>query len=317
MLQLEQIQSVMKSLPDPVFILTRSGRYAAIFGGIDTRYYHDGSHLVGQMIADVLTDEKTAWFLQIIESALQRRSLVIVEYPLGRGDIKGLASEGPANDLWFEGRVQALDFQVDGEDAVLWVASNITQRHALEQQLRQQSETDPLTGLSNRRYMAAALQEALNVFLRYSTPTSILIFDVDHFKKINDTFGHAAGDKILIEIASVCRHTLRHTDVALRFGGDEFVILMSHTATHDALHLADRLRCDIESTLQGFVPNLHITISGGLSELSVSDTSTDDVLKRADSALYQAKKLGRNRIVASDMARHGLTPQAHEPSSAA
>ncbi|WP_410497733.1 diguanylate cyclase [Chitinibacter sp. S2-10] len=299
MLDFGQIQSILKALPDPVFILTRSGRYAAIFGGIDTRYYHDGSHLVGQSMSDVLADEKTAWFLQVIESALARRSLVVVEYALSGRDIKGLPDEGPVSEIWFEGRVQALDFQVDGEDAVIWVASNISQRHDLEVQLRQQSETDPLTGLSNRRHMTAVLQEYLDVFLRYGSPLSVLIFDVDHFKTINDNFGHDAGDKVLVEIAAVCRRELRNTDVSLRFGGDEFVILMSHTTPDVAIKLAERLRSQIEMALHELLVGLSVTISGGLSALAQSDTGTDDVLKRADAALYQAKRLGRNRVISA------------------
>ncbi|WP_157314013.1 GGDEF domain-containing protein [Chitinibacter sp. GC72] len=299
MLDLVQIQSILKALPDPVFVLTRSGRYAAIFGGIDTRYYHDGSHLVGQSMSDVLSDEKTAWFLQVIGQALVQRALLVVEYALSARDVKGLSSEGPVTEIWFEGRVQALDFQVDGEDAVIWVASNISQRHDLEVQLRQQSQTDPLTGLANRRHMTAVLQDYLEVFLRYGSPLSVLIFDVDHFKTINDSFGHDAGDKVLIEIAAVCRRELRNTDVSLRFGGDEFVILMSHTPPDVALTLAERLRGQIETSLHGLLAGRDVTISGGLSALNLADTSTNDVLKRADAALYQAKRLGRNRIASA------------------
>jgi two-component system cell cycle response regulator len=107
MLDLVQIQSILKALPDPVFVLTRSGRYAAIFGGIDTRYYHDGSHLVGQLISDVLSDEKSAWFLQVIGQALAQRALLVVEYALSARDVKGLSSEGPPTEIWFEGRAGA------------------------------------------------------------------------------------------------------------------------------------------------------------------------------------------------------------------
>ena len=120
----EQIADILAALPDPAFILTRSGCYAAIFGGSDLRYYHDGSGLIGKSLHDVLHTEKATWFAKEIEKALSSQQLHIVEYELAGSDVKGL-EDGPSNVIWFEGRVQALNFQVLGEDAVLWVASNM------------------------------------------------------------------------------------------------------------------------------------------------------------------------------------------------
>ncbi|WP_028455667.1 diguanylate cyclase [Chitinilyticum litopenaei] len=298
MLDFSHIQSILKTLPDPVFILTRSGLYAGVFGGIDTRYYHDGSDLIGKRMDEVLSAEKTAWFLGVIEQALAQPGLHVVEYGLSGRDVLGLPDEGPAREIWFEGRVQALDFPVNGEAAVLWVASNITTRHELELQLRWQSSTDPLTGLPNRRHMADVLREYLEVFLRYQTPLSVLLFDVDHFKSINDELGHDVGDRVLIAIADICRNELRHTDVSVRFGGDEFVILLPHTGAAQAAPLVERLRQRVADELrlldgQPCSP----TISGGLGELLATDTDAQQVLKRADAALYEAKRQGRNRIV--------------------
>ena len=113
------LAATLGALPDPAFILTRNGRYAAVFGGSDKRYYHDGTGLVGLYIADVLEDEKTLWFLRQIDIALNARELHVVEYDLSRHDIKGLDSEGPVDAIWFEGRVQALGFAVDDEDLSL------------------------------------------------------------------------------------------------------------------------------------------------------------------------------------------------------
>lgn len=294
----EQIAALLAALPDPAFILTRSGRYAAVFGGTDSRYYHDGSGLVGKHLGDVLNAEKAAWFGAQIAIALQANGLHVVEYQLHRRDIKGVGTDGPDETICFEGRVQALRHQVDGEDAVLWVASNITASKKLEALLRMQSETDSLTGLSNRRKLMVSLTEHYGLFARYKTPTSVLIFDIDNFKRINDEYGHLAGDKAIAATADVCRRELRVTDFPARLGGDEFVILMPHTSGEHALPIAERLRLRVAEHLSGLgTLGAGATISGGLSELEPGDTSYEEVLKRADDALYRAKRDGRNRIV--------------------
>ena len=294
----EQIAALLAALPDPAFIFTRSGKYAALFGGTDARYYHDGSSLVGKRIGDVLNSEKTAWFLAQIATALAKRGLHVVEYRLDRKDVKGLESEGPDDTIWFEGRAQALDYQVDGEDAVLWVASNITTSKKLEALLRMQSETDALTGLANRRKLMQALNDSHGLHARYRTPASVLIFDIDNFKDINDRYGHLSGDKAIQVTADVCRRELRTTDFPARLGGDEFVILMPHTTWEQAMPIAERLRQRIAEQLRELgTLGQGATISGGLDQMLPGDTSSEDVLKRADDALYRAKHGGRNRIV--------------------
>jgi DNA-binding winged helix-turn-helix (wHTH) protein len=135
LLSQDQLESLLSVFPDPIFLLTQSGYYAAIYGGTDARYYHDGSGLVGKYLHEVLTPTKTAWFLKEIALALESRSLHIVEYGLAGSDVLGLEDTGPSNTLWFEGRIQALNFPLNGEDAVLWVASNITHRMNVEAQL--------------------------------------------------------------------------------------------------------------------------------------------------------------------------------------
>ncbi|MBL0372110.1 diguanylate cyclase [Rhizobium sp. KVB221] len=291
----EQLQSILSTLPDPAFILTRSGRYAALFGGTDDRYYHDGNSLVGQTMFDVLHYEKANWFAQQISRALDSKALHIVEYTLSGSDVKGLENSGPHLPIWFEGRIQALGFQVDGEDAVVWVASNITEKNAIEMRLREQSETDALTGLFNRRKLLEALQSRYELFFHQQAPTTAMMFDVDNFKQINDELGHLKGDEVLSEIGCVCRNELGTNNILARLGGDEFVVLMPGTTCDEAEKIANLLRLriimDIEDKLK-----IGTTISGGLSEFWPSDTSCEDVLKRADDGLYQSKRDGRNRI---------------------
>ena len=300
MISIEQMSLVLQALPDPVFILTRTGKYVAVFGGRDARYYHDGSGLVGCHIADVVEPEKAAWFLEQIELALETGQLLIREYELGGGDVEGLQDEGPEEPIWFEGRIQALDFQVEGEDVVLWVASNISERHDLEIKLREFGDTDELTGLFNRRKLERDLSLNHEMFDRYAVPTSILMFDIDNLKRINDTLGHYAGDDILMAIGTICRAELRKTDVACRFGGDEFVICLPNTGLENAVHFADRLRECFRRELSRFsTADLVATVSIGVATMMPEDRTYEATLKRADDALYQAKRTGKNRVVAA------------------
>ncbi len=293
----EQLYFILSALPDPAFILTESGRYGAIFGGSDHRYYHDGSSLVGQTVFDVLNVEKAQWFVNEIRHALATLALHIVEYSLAGSDVKGLEDSGPGHPIWFEGRIQALDFAVDGEDAVVWVASNITERNVIETQLRLQSETDALTGLFNRRKLMDVLDARFQLFQQDANPTVALMFDVDNFKTINDVHGHPEGDKVLVSIANTCKEVLRGSDFAARLGGDEFVILMPLMARDQGLAVADRLRRRISADLTRTL-NHPVTISGGLSEFTAEDTACEEILQRADDGLYASKRAGRDRLTA-------------------
>ena len=294
---LQNLQSILSALPDPTFVLTRSGRYAAVFGGKDHRHYHDGSGLIGKRMSEVLIAEKASWFAAEIATALASRALHIIEYSLSGSDVQGLRAEGPDETIWFEGRVQALDFPVEGEEAVVWVASNITGKNAAQQKLRHMSETDALTGLYNRRKLLETLDDRLGVFSRDRIPTAVLIFDLDNFKRINDESGHHAGDDVLVEIAGICRRNLRKTDLVARLGGDEFVVVMPGMAQEDAFPIAERLRDLVPVTLRRTLRQ-ESTISAGLSEFWLPDRSSDDVLRRADAGLYMSKRAGRNRISA-------------------
>lgn len=163
----QMLAATLDALPDPAFILSRSGRYVAVFGGTDKRYYHDGSGLVGLSIGDVLAPEKTLWFLAQIETVLQTRQLLVVEYALSGSDVKILNDEGPSEAIWFEGRVQALNYQVDGEEVVLWVASNITASHQLRLDLAQALLREQDSSFQQRQFIGVVSHE-------FRTPLAII-----------------------------------------------------------------------------------------------------------------------------------------------
>lgn len=164
-------------------------------------------------------------------------------------------------------------------------------RHAAA--MRQLATTDPLTGLANRRAFTEVVTGILARSKRSGAPLALILADLDHFKRINDTFGHDTGDRVLREVAQVMKTLCRQGDLSARWGGEEFVILLPDTPASGAVHFAERLRQQI-ATLE-IAPGQPITLSQGVTLHQTTDR-LDDLLKRADAALYRAKEQGRDRL---------------------
>jgi diguanylate cyclase (GGDEF)-like protein len=162
---------------------------------------------------------------------------------------------------------------------------------------------DYLTGLYNRKFFMERFSEELAWASRYNEPLSFIILDIDHFKKINDTYGHSSGDEVLRQLACTLSGLLRAHDVFARYGGEEFVALLSNTTNEDACAIADKLRAGVEADdfrCEGNKVKLPVTISLGVStSVDPSDLSAEFLINQADAALYQAKAAGRNRVVSA------------------
>ena len=164
-------------------------------------------------------------------------------------------------------------------------------------QLEQMMLTDALTGIGNRRFLMSRLEEETVRATRHHTPLTVVFFDVDHFKRVNDTYGHAVGDVVLAGVAESLKSGLREYDIVARYGGEEFVVLLVQTGLEDGFNLAERMRATI-SRLQFPELPIPITVSAGLAEWQPGET-TDSILHRSDQALYRAKNSGRNCCVVS------------------
>ena len=214
------------------------------------------------------------------------------EPPMFRGENEYYRKDGSI----MTGELQVIP-HVDTDGHVIeliGVTRDITERKTFEAELRNLAVTDTLTGVWNRRHGTELLTADLSA-RRPGQALSLLMLDIDHFKTINDTFGHQAGDHVLIEIASRLRRSLRGSDMVARWGGEEFVVLLRDCALPDALRLAEDIRAAIAELPFGAMGSL--TVSVGVAEARASEDLTT-WLERADQALYRAKRSGRNEVAA-------------------
>lgn len=174
--------------------------------------------------------------------------------------------------------------------------AEIAQRRRLEEELRRLAATDPLTGIYNRRRFDELLSAEVHRAARYRTPLSFIILDIDRFKRINDTLGHASGDLILTRITALVAASIRADDIFARLGGEEFGVLAPNVTLAECGKLAEKLRAAVEQMAVGEVPR--VTCSFGATEYRMGE-APDEFVKRADEALYRAKANGRNRVEAA------------------
>jgi two-component system, cell cycle response regulator len=185
----------------------------------------------------------------------------------------------------------------DYADAQLQLAQINLKLQQREAQIIAASLTDPLTGVGNRRRLEQALAMEISRVDRSGGSLSAFMADLDHFKNVNDTYGHEAGDKVLAAFGDVLRRRTRATDVVARFGGEEFVVLMSATDLEVAIGIAERIRTVLAASNIEPLP-APITASFGVAERAPGEPG-DRMLRRVDVALYEAKRLGRNRVIAA------------------
>lgn len=169
-------------------------------------------------------------------------------------------------------------------------------------ELEKIARIDALTGVSNRRHLMEVLQTEFERCRRYTRPFALLMFDLDHFKKVNDTYGHQAGDAVLVEVAAALQTALRLNDTVGRYGGEEFAVVLPETDAEAALLVGERCRTLVEELNVNYGAKLPLKVTASIGLAAVPDAGIcdlDGLIKVADSALYRAKGAGRNRLVAA------------------
>ncbi len=176
---------------------------------------------------------------------------------------------------------------------------DVTEVATYEQKLVEMNMRDSLTGIYNRRFLESKLREEFKRHKRYSRPLSIIMFDIDFFKKVNDKYGHQCGDFILKSVSSMIASQIRNVDFLIRYGGEEFCCLLPETALEPAIGVAERFRKSVMEHDNNFDgKNIKVTISLGVAEIRPNINSPETLLKKVDEALYRAKRRGRNRVEA-------------------
>jgi len=210
--------------------------------------------------------------------------------------------QNTANKRWYQCRDQAIPW-VDGRIVRMEVATDITERKQAEDELKKAKKIaedmafkDELTQLNNRRAFFELGHKAFKQAVRYGHPISIIMMDLDHFKKVNDTYGHSAGDKVLEELSSLISKMMREIDIIARMGGEEFAFLLPETGNIEATNLTERLRKEIEKTEIHYDDKIiKITASFGICSITAKNETLESMLNKADDELYVAKRNGRNQ----------------------
>ena len=201
--------------------------------------------------------------------------------------------------VWLSGQETAFERGADGlVKQIVGISQDITARKIAQDKLAYQANFDALTGLSNRHHFWTGLQSLLRRASIEHFGTALCLFDVDHFKDINDRFGHAAGDEVLEAIGNIVRGELRSTDIAGRLGGDEFCFALPRTDSNECARVAERIRDSLGALTFGMSAGspFSVTATFGVAE-SEPDVNAKELMETADRALYRAKSAGRNRVM--------------------
>ena len=281
----QHLRSVLEILPYPIYIARRSdGRLLFVNRKTCMMFQRSASAMLrGTSIDFYVNPKEREDFRALFDSVDDIRDV----------EIKMKTSAG----VEFMAEFSAIKMEYNGEPSILVAVNDISERKALETELVKQASTDSLTGIGNRRHYIAQAELEMARSRRFNRPFSVLMLDVDHFKPINDRYGHAVGDVVLQGVVRRANDSLRQSDQIARLGGEEFAALLPETGLSAATIVAERIRQHLaERPVIAGGQAVPCTISIGVAEMQPNDATIDDLLRRADEALYRAKAAGRNRV---------------------
>ena len=288
-----------------ILFATRDRRIADLNDRAASQLGYRREELIGQSLETLhLSPAHFARFGEEVLAKASSGGLIQLEYQLRHKD---------GRPVWAQLSGKVVSLPELGGEGTLWVADDITQRkqaeedqrqiiaelRTMQEALRSQSIRDPLTGLFNRRYMEESLQREISKARRYSSPMALFMLDLDHFKQVNDTYGHATGDWVLRKLGELIRYSIREEDIACRYGGEEFVLIFPGIEAADARRRAEDLRTRVVKQLA--IEHLGQRVGGMTVSIGIAmhepGLDRETMLQRADSAMYRAKNEGRNRVV--------------------
>ena len=270
----EKNRSLLIAIPDIMFRLNKEGVFLEFITAKNFPLWMNASEFVGKNVQDVLDNNISKRFMKCLNQAAKTGNTQILQYQLSVG----------GKTHHYEARIVAT-----WEEEVLAIVRDFTD----QRQAERMAETDSLTNIYNRRKFSKLLAQEIQRVERYDRSLSLVLLDIDHFKRVNDTYGHDTGDFVLRKITELIRENVRISDILARYGGEEFVIILPETEVEGTSIQIERMRKVIEKTSFYRVGNL--TISAGITSYQRGD-SYKSMITRVDKALYLAKEEGRNRV---------------------
>lgn len=289
------LENLVTLCPDGIIAIDRKGTIMV--------FNHSAENLTGYRARDTVGRMNIADIYPSAEMARQIKKAIYAEAHGGNGRLDNYETEVENR----QGTKVPIRLSVtlicrDGEEVgSVGFFHDLTQQKKMEARLRHLSITDSLTGLYNHRYFHICLASELDRTARYQRPMSLVFFDLDHFKQCNDTLGHIEGDNVLRLAAAVLSDSIRRTDMAFRYGGDEFFVLLPETVLNQARTTADKIRNAFNNRwpydpVSNGIQIRRVTLSMGVTEAAKEET-VDSIVKRADLAMYESKHNGGDRVV--------------------
>lgn len=273
-----------------IFLVDLAGRITHANHSMEEMFACTREDLIGsEYIAHIHPDKRETG---------RQKMLALLASDIDHVDLERLYWRKDGTEFWGNLRGQRMLDENGVSVGLVGVILNVDERRKLQAELEQRAHTDSLTGVANRRHFIELAAQELARSQRYERPLSVLMIDVDHFKRVNDSHGHSVGDEVLSKLTSICVGSLRETDIIGRMGGEEFAVVLPETPPDQARETAERLRAAVDTSPIALAQGLplHFTISVGVASLSSPSDNLDTLLSRADEALYAAKDSGRNRV---------------------
>lgn len=288
----EMRRAILRALPDPLFLVNEDGHFLEMLSGdIGEEYSHKIAWL-GRALIDVLPNDLAISLREAIQQSLDSQAMQSIEYELRM----------PHGEMCYEGRMMATDVVVEGRRTVVFLVRDITELRRSRELLARAAYHDELTDLANRRLFMDRTDQAVSQSLRTGQLGAVFFIDLDHFKQINDTLGHAVGDRLLVAVAQRLKQVCRMEDTVARLGGDEFAILATmFTDAEQAEAMARKLNDALAEPFDLGVRQYDAHGSIGACVFPSHARSRHEALLHADAAMYAAKQAGRGcyRLYAS------------------
>lgn len=297
--------AVLDSFRDAVLLVDHRGIIACANHSAETLFQIPVVCLIGTDCLNLMADRQSRGFLDYLRGNLLPGNGVA---PSATIELVGRRPGG----AFFPIEVTSGRVEQPGNPAFTLVIRDIGLQKAREKELREGANRDRLTEVATRSHVEQLAETELFRASRYDRPFSVLLFDIDHFKRVNDTYGHAAGDVVLHEVARRCRSLIRASDLIGRWGGEEFLVMTPETAADGGRALGERLRKAVVETpvVLEVGEEVTVTISVGVAPYLKGDNDLAAIVGRADAALYRAKANGRDRVELADSPSKALKPAA-------